>query len=192
MTRLTTPIELATYERLSDVGALLMHRSDMQMRSASGFTGIQYEILLRLRNAGGQLRMSELAGKLTRTPSGLTYQLRQLEERGLANRVRATDDERGVLARITDEGRQWIRDQRPAVAEFIQASVVAPLSAAEIETLHELLGKLQIALRGETSGGITPELAELIPRNDVGDAVVEEDASVRASRGSAAAKQVSA
>lgn len=158
--RAITSVELAAFERLTDVGSLLIRRGDAQMRASSGATGIQYEILIRLRNAGGELRMNELAHALTQTPSGLTYQVRQLETRGYVQRARASYDERGVLARITDKGREFLVDQRDNRAEFIQKYVVDPLTDDDIEALHAILGKLQVALRGEMTGGILPEDVE--------------------------------
>jgi DNA-binding MarR family transcriptional regulator len=154
---------------------MLYRKGDAQMRADSDSTGLQYEILIRLRNAGGELRMNELANQLTRTPSGLTYQVRQLEQRGYARRIRAVHDERGVLARITEAGRQFIRDQHDGRAGYIRSQVVEPLTPEELNTLHALLGKLQIRLRGEAVGGMTPELAEQVARTPESDAEPVDD-----------------
>ena len=164
MTDRLSTVELAVFERLLDVGDLLYRQADDQMRAASDATGRQYEILIRLRNAGGEMRMNELAGSMTRTPSGLTYQLRQLEQRGYAKRARVTHDERGVLARITEAGRQFIRDQHDARVAFVRTRVINSFTPEEVDTLFELLGRVQLSVRGATTGGITPEMAELMPR----------------------------
>ncbi|GGI35317.1 MarR family transcriptional regulator [Cnuibacter physcomitrellae] len=154
-----SPTELALFERLIDVGKLLERRADRATREHTGIKYSQYEVLIRLRNAGGEIRMTELANKLVSTPSALTYQVSQLEKAGLVTRVVAPDDERGVLARITDEGRQMLRDVSQTQNDMIVEATIAPLSRAQVEATYRALGALQIHLRGEETGGMTPDLA---------------------------------
>lgn len=157
MTAMLTSSELALFERLIDVGKLLEKRADRATRREVGLKYSQYEVLIRLRNAGGELRMNELANKLVSYPSGLTYHLAQLEEAGLAERVSVPDDERGVLARITDKGRAFILDAHDAQTRMIEDAVVKPLDNDTIEALTSALGTLQVHLRGEATGGLLPD-----------------------------------
>jgi DNA-binding MarR family transcriptional regulator len=152
-------IQLALFERLVDVGRLLGRRTDCVTRKHVGIKETQYGILIRLRNEGGELRMADLADKLVSTPSGLTYQLSLLEQKGLAERVVAPDDDRGILARITDQGRQLLLEVAQEQSDMILMSVVKPFSPSEVEELHRMLGILQINLRGEETGGMLPEQA---------------------------------
>jgi len=157
--------EIATYERLVNVGSLLTRRAHEQMRRDSEFTGMQYEILIRLRNAGGGLRMNEIADRVVQSPSGLTYQVRQLVQRGYIERVREAGDDRVVIAQITEAGRLALQALRPARSAFLQTNVVDPLEPDELTELHRLLGKLQNHLRGAESGDILPEEADrLLPQ----------------------------
>ena len=157
MTAMLTSSELALFERLIDVGKLLEKRADRATRREIGLKYSQYEVLIRLRNAGGELRMTELASKLVSYPSGLTYHLAQLESAGLAERVAVPSDERGVLARITEKGLAFIREAHDAQTHMIQEAVVAPLDAASIDSLTAALGVLQVHLRGEATGGQLPD-----------------------------------
>ncbi|MDF2919757.1 MAG: hypothetical protein K0S70_3974 [Microbacterium sp.] len=157
MTAMLTSSELALFERLIDVGKLLEKRADRATRREIGLKYSQYEVLIRLRNAGGELRMTELAGKLVSYPSGLTYHLGQLEAAGLAERVAVPDDDRGVLARITDKGRAFILDAFDAQTRMIEDAVVQPLDAKTIEAMSTALGVLQLHLRGEATGGLLPD-----------------------------------
>jgi DNA-binding MarR family transcriptional regulator len=152
-------VQLALFERLVDVGRLLDRRTDGVTRKHGGIKSTQYGILIRLRNAGGELRMADLAEKLVSTPSGLTYQLALLEEKGLAERVGAPGDDRGVLARITNQGRQLLLEVAQAQSDMIIESVANPFSRGEVEELHRMLGILQINLRGEATGGMLPDQA---------------------------------
>jgi DNA-binding MarR family transcriptional regulator len=149
-------VELALFERLIDVGKLLERRSDRVTREAGGIKFSQYEVLIRLRNAGGELRMTDLANKLVSTPSGLTYQLTLLEKEGLAERGVVEGDDRGVLARITEKGRALLLEISPHQSGMILESAIDPLSRDEVEHLHGLLGRLQITMRGEATGGMLP------------------------------------
>ncbi|WP_341955478.1 MarR family transcriptional regulator [Microbacterium sp. LWH13-1.2] len=151
-----TSAQLALFERLIDVGKLLEKRADRATKREVGLKYSQYEVLIRLRNAGGELRMSELGGLLVTSPSGLTYHLSQLEKAGLAERFTAADDERGVVARITPQGRSLLVDAFDAQTDMITDAVVAPLDESTIEDLTRELGRLQVHLRGEATGGALP------------------------------------
>ena len=150
-------VELALFERLIDIGKLLEKQSDAVIRKNAGIKYSQYEVLIRLRNAGGELRMADLANKLVSTPSGLTYQLSLLEQQGLAQRVTAPGDDRGVLARITPQGRELLLAISQSVNDMIVDSAIDPLTRGETEELHRLLGLLQLRMRGETTGGTLPD-----------------------------------
>jgi len=152
-------VELALFERLIDVGKLLERRADRATREHTGIKYSQYEVLIRLRNAGGELRMTELANKLVSTPSALTYQVAQLEKAGLVDRATAPGDERGILARITPAGLELIRTVSQTQNDMIADATIAPLSRTQVEAAHRALGALQLHLRGEQTGGILPEQA---------------------------------
>ncbi len=150
-------VELALFERLLDVGKLLERRADRETREHTGIKYSQYEVLIRLRNAGGELRMTELANKLVSTPSRLTYQVSQLEKAGLAERIVTPEDGRVVLARITDQGRRLLEKVSQVQNDMIVESAIAPLSREQVEATHRALGALQLHLRGEETGGVLPE-----------------------------------
>lgn len=156
MDRTLDSIELAVFERLIDIGKLLERQANVVAKEHASLKFSQYEVLLRLRNAGGELRMLDLAGLLVSTPSGLTYHLATLEKAGLAERVTAPGDPRGVIARITEQGRQMLLDMSGAQNDMIVGAVVEPLTRQDMEQLHRILGALQINLRGEATGGILP------------------------------------
>ncbi len=152
-------VELALFERLIDVGKLLERRADRATREHTGIKYSQYEVLIRLRNAGGEIRMTELANKLVSTPSALTYQVAQLEKAALVERVTAPGDERGILARITAAGRQMLRDVSQVQNDMIREATITPLDRDQVEAAHRALGALQRHLRGEETGGILPDQA---------------------------------
>src|SRR5580692_37580 len=79
--------EMRAWQAFLAAGALLDRRLDQQLRQDAGLSHAQYEILVRLAAApGGELQMTDLAGSLYTTKSGLTYQITQLEKAGLVRR----------------------------------------------------------------------------------------------------------
>ena len=69
----------------------------------------EYELLSMLSESdGGQARMSVLAELIVQSRSRVTHTAARLERRGWVRRTPAPDDGRGVLLRLTDEGRQAI------------------------------------------------------------------------------------
>ncbi|GAA4556918.1 MarR family winged helix-turn-helix transcriptional regulator [Pseudonocardia xishanensis] len=150
--------QLALFERILAVGKLVERASDRMLRAAEELPFLQYHLLIRLRNLGGEARMSELAKYLVSTPSGVTYLLARLERRGLAERVPAPGVERGVLARITPAGRALLRALSRRQNDLIVQSVVEPLRPDELNELHRLLGILQDKLRREpVTEGLLPD-----------------------------------
>ena len=83
---------------------------DAELRTEHGISMADYDVLLRLaRGPGRAVRMSELAQRVMMSPSGLTRAVDRLVDAGLVRRERLEDDARGMLARLTDEGRQVLR-----------------------------------------------------------------------------------
>lgn len=156
MSRTVDSHQLAVFERLIDIGKLLERRADRIGKRAAALKFAQYEILVRLRNAGGSLRMLELVEKLVSTPSRLSYQVAVLERAGLVQRSTATEDERGVVTSITESGRALLLSMSGPQGDMILEAVADPLTDEEVRTLHALLGKLQVNLRGAATGGELP------------------------------------
>jgi DNA-binding MarR family transcriptional regulator len=105
------PSPRAADERLTTVGLLfesagglrrLFHR---QAEQSVGQANQAFDILIRLaRSPGHELRMSELAGQASLTPSGLTRAVDRLHEQGLVTRRSCPDDRRGSFAQLTPAG----------------------------------------------------------------------------------------
>jgi len=129
--------------------SLLNAAVDRQLRAVGGVSQSQFEILVRLCYAPDGMRMTDLAGVLVFSASGLTYQATQLEKRGLIERAKAPDgDERTVVARITSDGRALVDRVRPGHMAYVQELFANRLSPEQIDTLGETLQALVAGLRG--------------------------------------------
>src|SRR3954470_12783374 len=91
------PAQLGAYFALIEVSSLLRHAIEQQLKEAGDLSYVQFQLLARLGDqAGGSLRMTDLADGVVYSRSGLTYQAGLLEKAGLITRSPSPDDERSV------------------------------------------------------------------------------------------------
>lgn len=84
---------------------LLMDTLDRELRSAHGVSMAEYEILVRLSESPDRtLRMAQIAESMQHSRSRVTHTVSRMEKAGLISRCAASDDRRGVDARMTDAG----------------------------------------------------------------------------------------
>lgn len=105
---------------------------------ASGLSEPDLTILANLNKAGGALRQSELAASLGWDRTRISHQLTRMGKRGLISRERAD----GVTVALTEAGRQAITAVRPGLDAAVRRHFTGKLSAQEIETLSDVLGRL--------------------------------------------------
>lgn len=95
----------------------------------------------------GCLRMGDLAEALAALPSRLTRQVRRLEAQGLVRREATPDDRRGVVAAITDDGRDVAREAMTTYAEGVRVHFLGPLSRPQFVAVGENCGRIGAALK---------------------------------------------
>jgi DNA-binding HxlR family transcriptional regulator len=83
---------------------LLFDRLDEDLRRAYDLSLVEYEILVRLSERDGQMRMAALADALAHSRSRVTHTVTRMEKAGLVRRSRSDDDGRGIIASLTDKG----------------------------------------------------------------------------------------
>jgi DNA-binding MarR family transcriptional regulator len=134
-------------------GILLNRRIDHQLKEDSGLSHVQYAVLVQLiEEPEGELRMSELAGILNTSKSGLTYQIGQLENAGLVRRRPDPDDVRGVIAVITDEGRKRQAQAAPGHVAVVRDHLIDVLGPEQLAVLTDGFGEVLDKLRATESG----------------------------------------
>ena len=133
--------EMRAWQAFLAAAALLDRRLDQQLKEDAGLSHPQYEILVRLAAAGGELRMSDLAGALYTSKSGLTYQITRLEKAGLVRRASSPADERGVVALLTDAGRQRLAQAAPGHVAAVRALLIDVLTGQQLAAVADGLGE---------------------------------------------------
>lgn len=106
-----------------------------------GITGAQYNVLRILKGseAGGLCRNEVRDRMITRMPD-MTRMLDRMEEAGLVERVRDSEDRRQVATHITAAGKKMLKDLETTVAEH-QKKTMGHMTEKELKTLTELLTK---------------------------------------------------
>ncbi|MFE7590851.1 MarR family winged helix-turn-helix transcriptional regulator [Kitasatospora sp. NPDC057512] len=142
------PDEAAAWRGFVVASNLLNRRLERQLKDDSGLSHQQYEILVHLSAApDDSLRMTELADKLVTSKSGLTYQVTQLERAGLVARRSCPSDVRGVIAELTDQGREALRQAAPGHVALVRELLIDVLSREQLAVLAEGLGAVSARLR---------------------------------------------
>ena len=107
--------------------------------------------VLNVLDVEGQLTQHALGKHVGIDPSSMVATIDELEAAGLVERGRHPSDRRAHALRLTDEGRATLTRGRKLAASA-QEELLAPLSAAEREQLHDLL--LRVALAAEDADRI--------------------------------------
>jgi len=134
-----------TYEARNSVGYLVKRAYALMLDglepafAASGFTYMQYVVLMQLRS-GAAMNVSDICRNFRHDSGALTRVIDQLAERGLVERERCSDDRRKVNLHLTPSGVATCERLIPLVVERLNAAV-ASFSRAELDELIRLLGK---------------------------------------------------
>jgi DNA-binding MarR family transcriptional regulator len=142
------PGQLAAYFALIEVGSLLQHAVDQQLREEGGLSYIQFQILATLGEAPeGRQRMTDIADRLVHSRSGLTYQVAQLADTGLVAKAPSPDDERSVIVSITPEGRALLARVMAGHVQVVQRLLLEPLTSEDVTNLGGILGRVRQHMR---------------------------------------------
>jgi DNA-binding MarR family transcriptional regulator len=140
-------LKLSETERLAWHGFLVTHdalwkaleaelaRDDLNLPA--------YELLNTLQEAGGGVRMSELAHKLRFSGGGLTRLAERLERQDFITRRRCPDDGRGFEAVLTEAGKQRLKRVDAKHLREVRMRFLDKLSPDEITLLADIWQRFQ-------------------------------------------------
>jgi len=101
-----------------------------------------YEVLLNLNEAGGRLRMAELAERLVINKSSLSRLCDRLESADLLQREMVPEDARGVYAVLTRQGREVLRRAAPTHLRGVYEHFASYLTDTDVAALQRIFAKL--------------------------------------------------
>ena len=119
---------------------------DRELVADHGLTINDYEVLLRLARAPDRMmRRVDLAQQVLLTPSGITRLLDGLQRCGFVEKAACDSDARVVYAKLTDGGVEKLAQATESHVTSIGAIFCAQLTDDELETLRDLLRRLEPA-----------------------------------------------
>ncbi len=129
--------------------ALRLHATlNRELVEAHGLTLNDVRLLDVLADSPtGSARMGDLAEELTSLPSRVTRQIHRLETQRLVCRCSSPEDGRGVLATITDEGREALRAASSTYGDGVRVHFLSRLSRPQTTGMGESCRRIGVALK---------------------------------------------
>jgi DNA-binding MarR family transcriptional regulator len=122
--------------------AELISTLDRELQAEQGLPLTFFDVLAQLSQAGGRLRMSELADAVLLSRSGVTRVVDRMERAGLVRREACSTDRRSLYAALTPEGKRVLTQARPAHLRGVAEHFARHLSDDEAKTLTAALGRM--------------------------------------------------
>ena len=101
-----------------------------------------YDVLVQLEEAGGSLRMHELADRLLLSRSATTRFIERVEKRDLIERRACPEDRRGTHVVLTAEGRAALRSAAPVHLAGVEQVFAKKLNQSDTAALIKAMKKL--------------------------------------------------
>src|SRR5438270_1191530 len=124
--------------------ATLMRRLEVDLAQATGLPLADFDVLAQLARAGGELRMTELAGRALISRSGMTRRVARLVEEGFVRRANADADARGVVVALTDAGLARLTEAAPVHLRGVSELFCEQLDDQELAVLERALDKITV------------------------------------------------
>jgi DNA-binding MarR family transcriptional regulator len=128
---------------------------DADLRDERGMTLRWYDVLVQLEEAGGSTRMTELAGRILASKSGLTRVIDRMEEAGLVRRARPANDRRVIMVCITPDGLGALHSARAVHRRGIQQHFVQQLTDRDLRALERIFKKVSEHVRPLRPGRVS-------------------------------------
>ena len=135
---------LAAWRALIHAHATLMRQLATDLVNDIGLTLGDFDVLAQLGQAGGDMRISELAAQAYSSRSGMTRRIDRLVDEGLVTRANSDADGRGVVVGLTDAGLARLAEAAPIHLRRVRELFVERLSDGELATLASALEKVAV------------------------------------------------
>jgi DNA-binding MarR family transcriptional regulator len=135
---------LEAWSSLLRAHATLMRRLETDLAQATGLALADFDVLAQLANAGGELRMTELANRALISRSGMTRRVARLVDEGLVQRATVDGDARAVVVSLTDAGVARLTETAPVHLRGVAELFVAQLDDQELAVLKSALDKVTV------------------------------------------------
>jgi DNA-binding MarR family transcriptional regulator len=149
---LTEP-EQRSWRALINVTTGVLSVLDAELRAEHGLSLGEYEVLARLsEEPEHSLRMTDLAGRLRLSPSGITRRIDGLVRDGLVERKPCPSDRRGSNAVLTEKGFLRLKEAAPTHVRGVREHFVDQLSDRQLADIASALSAVVLD-RDAAAGG---------------------------------------
>ncbi len=118
---------------------LLFDRLDDDLRRHHNISLAEYEILVRLSERDGQMRMAQLADAMAHSRSRITHTIKRMERSELVERCESPEDGRGVIAKLTARGSLLLRNVAPTHVEGVRDHLVDLASNEDFQAMGRVM-----------------------------------------------------
>lgn len=144
-----TATGMTAWRAFLNTHARITRRLEAELMSEEDLPLASYDVLVQLTEAPDRrLRMTELAGAVLLSRSGLTRLVDRLTRDGLVTRQACEDDARGTYAVLTPDGLVRLRKAAKIHLRGVEEHMTGRLSDTELATLTALLDRLEGDLDG--------------------------------------------
>jgi len=118
---------------------LLLDRLDADLRRQHDLSLTEYEILVRLSEREGRMRMAQLADALAHSRSRVTHTVARMEKVGLVQRASSPEDGRGIVCALTPEGRTLLEAVAPMHVGGVRDHLVDVVDADDLAAVGRVM-----------------------------------------------------
>jgi DNA-binding MarR family transcriptional regulator len=135
---------LGAWRALLKARATLLRQLAVDLERTTGLTLGDFDVLGQLAEAGGTLRITELADRTLSSRSGMTRRIDRMAGEGLVRRANADGDARGVVVALTDAGLSRLTETAPVHLRGVSELFVERLDDQELAALESALDKVTL------------------------------------------------
>src|ERR1700704_6751842 len=133
---------LEAWRAFLEAHATLMRQLQTDLVNKTGLDLNDFDVISQLAQAGGRLRMTDLAARAFSSRSGLTRRIDRLVAEGLVGPTTADGDARGVVVTLTEAGVARVSETVPVPLRTVAELFMAKLDDQELAVLESTLKKV--------------------------------------------------
>ena len=137
-----TDAGMRAWRAFLEAHAAISKKMERELREECELPLSWYDALVQLHEAGGSLRMHELADHLLVSRSATTRFADRLEGAGFIERRSATSDRRGTVVLLTEDGKREVKRTAPVHVRGIVEHFVGRFDDDELRQIEMLFSRL--------------------------------------------------